>query len=64
MARETLKLMDLSKARVWVEMNPKVVFPALIEVKDGEWLFTITMTVMGNEKGKKFQMTESTHFRE
>ena len=43
MARQTLKLMDLSKskARVWVEMNPKVVLPALIEVKDGEWLFTV-----------------------
>ena len=64
MVRETLKLMDLSKAIVWVEMNPKVVLPALIEVKDGESLFTVTVTVSGNEEGKRFQMTELTRFRE
>ena len=64
MARETLKLMDLSKVRVWVEMNPKVVLLALIEVKDGEWLFTVVVTIPRNEEGKRFQMTESTQFRE
>ena len=64
MAKETLKLMDLSKARVWVEINPKVVLPTLIEVKDGEWIFTVTVTILGNEEGNRFQMTESTRFRE
>ena len=63
-ARETLKLMDLSKARVWVEMNPKVVLPTVIEVKDGEWVFTVTVTIPWNEEGKRFQMTELIRFRE
>ena len=62
-ARETLKLMDLSNARVWAEMNLKVVLSTVIEVKDEEWIFTVTVTIPWNEEGKRFQMIESTRFR-
>ena len=34
-AKETLKLVDLTKAKLWVEMLPNVVLPALLEVEDG-----------------------------
>ncbi|RVW25036.1 hypothetical protein CK203_110895 [Vitis vinifera] len=35
-AKETLKLVDLTKAKLWVEMLPNVVLPALLEVEDGK----------------------------
>ena len=34
MARDSLKLVDLSKVKLWVEMLPNVVLPALLEVED------------------------------
>ena len=34
-ARESLKLADLLKVKLWVEMLPNVVLPALLEVEDG-----------------------------
>ncbi|RVW19152.1 hypothetical protein CK203_095171 [Vitis vinifera] len=40
-ARESLKLADLSKVKLWVEMLPNVVLPALLEVEDGAWTFTV-----------------------
>ena len=46
------------------EMNPNMVLPTLIEVKDEEWIFTVAMTIPGNEVGKRFPMTESTRFKE
>ena len=49
-AKVTLKLMDLTKARLWVEMHHKVVLLALIEVQDGEWTFTVSMIVPGMKK--------------
>ena len=64
MTKETLKLMDLTKVRLWVEMHPKVVLLALIEVQDGEWTFTVSMTVPGNEERKSSRMTELTRCRE
>lgn len=48
----TLKLMDLTRAWLWVEMNPNFVLPAMIEVKDGEWNFIVIGIDLGNEKGK------------
>ena len=59
-AKETLKLMDLTKVIPRVEMHPKVVLPALIEVQDGEWTFMISVTVPRNEERKSFRMTELT----
>ena len=64
MAKETLKLMDLTKVRLWVEMHPKVVLLVLIEVQDGEWTFTVSVTVSGNEERKSYRMTELTRCRE
>ena len=46
-AKETLKLVDLSKVKMWVEMHPKVVLPALLEVEDGAWSFTVAVSVIG-----------------
>ena len=56
--------MDLTKVRLWMEMHPKVVLPALIKVQDGEWTFTVLVTVPVNEERKRFKMTELTRCRE
>ena len=45
----TLKLFDLSKARVRIAMKDRSVLPALIEVTDGAWVFTISVVVVGTE---------------
>ena len=45
----TLKLFDLSKARVRVVMKEQPIIPALIEVLDGGWEFTISVAVAGEE---------------
>ena len=59
--------LEESKGRVWVEMNPYVVLPAMIEVSDGAWTFTIsvtvTVTVPGNEGGGRIQRCELTRCR-
>ncbi|RVW77753.1 hypothetical protein CK203_050347 [Vitis vinifera] len=47
----TLKIFDLSKARVRVVMKERSVLPALIEVVDGSWDFTVSITVVGKEVG-------------
>ena len=49
----TLKIFDLSKARVRVVMKERSVLPALIEVVDGGWDFTVSVTVVGKEDGKQ-----------
>ena len=57
----TLKLFDLSKARVRVVMKERSVLPALIEVLDGGWDFTISVAVAGKEDGRQVrEMGEST----
>ena len=45
----TLKLFDLCKVRVRILMKERVVLLALIEVLDGEWVFTISVAVVGDE---------------
>lgn len=35
MDRASLKLADLSKVKMWVEMHPNVVLPVLLKVIDG-----------------------------
>ncbi|RVX05741.1 hypothetical protein CK203_027384 [Vitis vinifera] len=48
-AKETLKLVDLTRAKLWVEMLPNVVLPALLEVEDGEWSYTVAVSVTGED---------------
>ena len=56
-AKETLKLVDLMKAKLWVEMLPNVVLPALLEVEDGAWTYTVT--VQSPEKMTKTMLSRS-----
>ena len=56
-----LKLFDLSKARVRVVMKERSVLPALIEVLDGGWEFTVLVAVTGKKDGRQGrEMGEST----
>ena len=48
-AKETLKLVDLTRTKLWVEMLPNVVLPALLEVEDGEWSYTVAVSVTGED---------------
>ncbi|KAJ9683164.1 hypothetical protein PVL29_018949 [Vitis rotundifolia] len=48
-AKETLKLVDLTRVKLWVEMLPNVVLPALLEVEDGEWSYTVAVSVTGED---------------
>ena len=59
-ARESLKLVDLSKVKLWVEMFPNVVLPALLEVEDGTWSFTVMVSVVGGVEGDDLLRPEST----
>ena len=59
-----MKLFDFSKARVRISMKEHVVLPALIEVKDGGWVFTISVAVVGAEDERRVRgMGESTRGR-
>ena len=49
----TLKLFDLSKARVRIAMKDRSVLPALIEVTDRDWVFTGSVIVVGDEDGRR-----------
>ena len=60
MARDSLKLVDLSKVKLWVEMLPNVVLPALLEVEDGAWSFTVTVSVIGEDEKDDLFRFEST----
>ena len=42
----TLKLFDLSKARVRIAMKDKSVLPALLEVTNEDWVFTVSVVVV------------------
>ena len=46
---DSLKLIDLSKVKVKVEMNPNVVLLVLLEVIDVAWVFTIAITIIEGE---------------
>ncbi|RVW97691.1 hypothetical protein CK203_028108 [Vitis vinifera] len=39
----------LSKARVRIAMKDRSVLPALLEVTDGDWVFTVAVVVVGEE---------------
>ena len=60
--RDTLKLIDLSKIKVMVEMNPNVVLPVLLEVIDGALVFIVVVTVIRDEE-EVWRKPELTHFR-
>ena len=47
--QDTLKVVDLSKVKLKVEMNLNVMLPALLEVIDGAWVFTIATSVIRGE---------------
>ena len=64
MARESLKLVDLSKVKLWVEMLPNVVLPALLEVEDGAWTFIVAVTVIGEDEEDDIFRSESTCSRD
>ena len=49
----TLKLFDLSRARLKIAMRDKAILPALLEVSDGEWVFTVVVVVVGDEEGRR-----------
>ena len=49
----TLKLFDLSKVRVRIAMKDQSILPALIEVIDENWVFTISVAVVGGEEVKR-----------
>ena len=60
--RDTLKLIDLSKIKVMVEMNPNVVLPVLLEMIDGAWVFIVVVTVIRGEEEEVWRKPELTHF--
>ena len=60
--RDTLKLIDLSKIKVMVEMNPNVVLPVLLEVIDGALVFIVVVTVIRDEE-EVWRKPELTHCR-
>ncbi|KAL6315991.1 hypothetical protein AAG906_014916 [Vitis piasezkii] len=63
-ARDSLKLVDLLKVKLWVEMLPNVVLPALLEVEDGAWSFTVAISVIGEDEEDDLFRSESTHSRD
>ena len=62
-ARETLKLLDLTKVKLWVEMLPNVVLPALLEVEDGAWTYIVAILVIGEDDEDDVVTSETTRSR-
>lgn len=48
----TAKLYDLSKATMRAEMKENIVLLALIEIKDGRRVSTVSVVVAGEERGR------------
>ena len=63
-AWDSLKLVDLSKVKLWVEMFPNVVLPALLEVEDGDWSFTVAVSVIGEDEEDDLFKSESTRSKD
>ncbi|RVW60289.1 hypothetical protein CK203_084077 [Vitis vinifera] len=49
----TLKMFDLSRARLKIAMKDKAILPALLEVTDGDWVFTVVVVVVGDEERRR-----------
>ena len=62
--RDSLKLVDLSKVKLWVKMLPNVVLLALLEVEDGAWSFTVAVSVIGKDKANDLFKSESTRSKD
>ena len=62
-AKETLKLLNLTKVKLWVEMLPNVVFPALLEVEDGAWTYTVAVSVTEEDDEDDAVTSETTRSR-
>ena len=60
---DTLKLVDLSKVKLKVEMNLNVMLPTLLEVIDGAWVFTVATSVIRGEGEGLQRRTKLTHCR-
>ena len=63
-ARDSLKLVDLSKVKLWVKMLPNVMLPALLEVEDGAWSFTVAVSVIGEDEEDDLFRSESTRSKD
>ncbi|RVW96744.1 hypothetical protein CK203_026103 [Vitis vinifera] len=63
-ARDSLKLVDFSKVKLWVEMLPKVMLPTLLEVEDGAWSFTVAVSVVEEVERDDLLRSESTRSKE
>ena len=63
-AWDSLKLVNLSKVKLWVEMLPNVVLFVLLEVEDGAWLFTVAVSVIGEVEGEDLLRSESTRSKD
>ena len=62
--RDSLKLVDLSKVKLWVKMLTNVVLLALLEVEDGAWSFTVAVSVIGKDKANDLFKSESTRSKD
>ena len=49
----TLKLFDLSRARLKIVMKDRAILPAMLEVTDGDWVFTVVVVVVGDEEKQR-----------
>ena len=57
----TLKLFDLSRVRLRIAMKDRAILPALLEVTDGDWVFTVVVVVVGDEESRRgSEKSEST----
>ena len=61
--RDSLKLVDLSNVKLWVEMHPNVVLSALLEVEDGAWSFTVVVSIIEEDEEVYLLRTKSTRSR-
>ncbi|RVW98412.1 hypothetical protein CK203_026853 [Vitis vinifera] len=48
-----LKLFDLSSARLKIVMRDRAILPAMLEVTDGDWAFTVVVVVVGDEERRR-----------
>ncbi|RVW38033.1 hypothetical protein CK203_108593 [Vitis vinifera] len=49
----TLKLFDLSRARLKIVMKDRAILLAMLEVTDGDWVFTVVVVVVGDEERRR-----------